>query len=63
MYAALAQLSKDLPIVTELANPHFVDTNAIPWIINPDAPDIGLKVDALCVCCCAVCYINTATTD
>jgi len=42
--AALAQLSKDLPIVTELANPHFVDTNAIPWIINPDAPDIGLKV-------------------
>merc|ERR1712166_1650339 len=42
--AALAQLSKDLPIVTELANQHFVDTNAIPWIINPDAPDIGLKV-------------------
>jgi len=31
-------------VVTELANPHYVDTNAIPWIINPDAPDIGLKV-------------------
>lgn len=27
-----------------LSNPHFVDTNAIPWIINPDAPDIALKI-------------------
>jgi len=30
--------------ITELSNAHFVDTNAIPWIVNPDAPDIGLKI-------------------
>eukprot|EP00932_Pfiesteria_piscicida_P007709 SRR837773.1789.p2 GENE.SRR837773.1789~~SRR837773.1789.p2 ORF type:complete len:326 (-),score=133.48 SRR837773.1789:32-1009(-) len=28
----------------ELSNPHHVDTNVIPWIVNPDAPDIGLKI-------------------
>lgn len=28
----------------EAVNPHFVDTNTLPWIINPDAPEIGLKV-------------------
>lgn len=27
-----------------LTNPHFVDTNALPWIVDPDAPDIGLKI-------------------
>lgn len=25
-------------------NPHFVDTRAVPWIINPGLPDIALKV-------------------
>jgi len=34
---------------TELAegasvNPHFVDTNTLPWIIDPDAPEIALKL-------------------
>jgi len=28
----------------ELTNPHFVDTNKLPWIVNPEAPDIGLKI-------------------
>jgi hypothetical protein len=39
----LAKLTKDVEDA-ELSNPHYVDTNAIPWIINPDAPDIALKV-------------------
>merc|ERR1711934_218599 len=30
--------------VTELTNPHYVDTNALPWITNPDAPEIAIKV-------------------
>merc|ERR550514_2240038 len=30
--------------VTELKNPHCVDTNALPWICNPEMPDIALKV-------------------
>jgi len=34
----------ETPIVTELTNPHYVDTNAIPWIVNPEAPEIALKV-------------------
>ncbi len=25
-------------------NPHFVDTRALPWIINPGLPDIALKI-------------------
>ncbi len=25
-------------------NPHFIDTRALPWIVNPDLPDIALKV-------------------
>merc|ERR1719382_602798 len=32
------------PPITELANPHIVDTTAIPWIVDPAAPDIGIKV-------------------
>merc|ERR1711865_204078 len=42
--AALTKLTSDLDIISELANSHFVDTNAIPWIVNPDSPDIGLKI-------------------
>merc|ERR550514_210952 len=30
--------------VTELKNPHWVDTNALPCICNPEMPDIALKV-------------------
>ncbi|MGI9329056.1 MAG: cupin domain-containing protein [Pseudomonadales bacterium] len=26
------------------AHPHFVDTRALPWIENPEVPDMGLKV-------------------
>jgi hypothetical protein len=25
-------------------NPHFVDTRALPWLLNPDTPDVGLKI-------------------
>jgi hypothetical protein len=25
-------------------HPHFVDTRAVPWFVNPDAPDLALKV-------------------
>lgn len=25
-------------------NPHCVDTASLPWIVNPDSPDIGLKI-------------------
>lgn len=24
--------------------PHFTDTKALPWIVNPDTPDVGLKI-------------------
>merc|ERR1711907_451587 len=34
----------EMPTITELTNPHYVDTNAIPWIVNPEAPEIALKV-------------------
>ena len=26
------------------SHPHFIDTRQVPWIINPDLPDIGLKI-------------------
>ncbi len=25
-------------------HPHFVDTRAVPWLVNPELPDMGLKV-------------------
>lgn len=25
-------------------HPHFVDTRALPWLTNPDTPDVGLKI-------------------
>jgi quercetin dioxygenase-like cupin family protein len=25
-------------------HPHFVDTRQVPWLVNPDLPDIGLKI-------------------
>ena len=25
-------------------HPHFIDCRSVPWVINPDLPDIGLKV-------------------
>merc|ERR1712039_44389 len=40
-----ARISKAVvPPVSSLSNPHYVDTNALPWICNPEAPDIALKV-------------------
>jgi len=42
--AELRVLNTQGEVTTELTNPHYVDTNKIPWIINPDAPDIALKV-------------------
>jgi len=41
---ALCSHGADVAQTAELANPHYVDTNAIPWIINPEAPDIALKI-------------------
>lgn len=34
----------DVPVVEQLSNPHWVDTNALPWICNPEAPEIALKI-------------------
>lgn len=34
----------DVPTSLELSNPHWVDTNALPWISNPEAPEIAIKV-------------------
>lgn len=34
----------DVPVVDKLSNPHWVDTNALPWICNPEAPEIALKI-------------------
>ncbi len=25
-------------------HPHFIDTRAVPWLVNPELPDMGLKV-------------------
>ena len=25
-------------------HPHFIDTRAVPWVIDPNVPDVGLKV-------------------
>ena len=29
---------------SEVTHPHFVDTRSVPWAVNPDMPDVGLKV-------------------
>lgn len=34
----------EVEVATELKNPHWIDTNALPWIFNPEAPEIALKV-------------------
>jgi len=34
----------DVPVATSLTNPHWIDTNSLPWIVDPAAPDIGLKL-------------------
>lgn len=36
--------AEGIAVATELGNPHYIDTNALPWIVNPDAPAIGLKI-------------------
>merc|ERR1719247_3055165 len=38
-----ALLSKAQDTITELANPHYVDTNALPWIGAPD-DEIKIKI-------------------
>ncbi len=25
-------------------HPHFIDTRCVPWVVNPELPDIGLKI-------------------
>jgi len=42
--AAITHKAEEVAAKAELTNPHFVNTKEIPWIINPDAPDIGLKI-------------------
>ncbi len=39
---SLVQADNVVPLESHL--PHFVDTRAVPWIENPDLPDIALKV-------------------
>lgn len=29
---------------SRLRHPHFIDTRDVPWVVNPDLPDIGLKI-------------------
>ena len=29
---------------SRLNHPHFVDTREVPWVVNPDLPEIGLKI-------------------
>ena len=29
---------------SKLGHPYFVDCRSVPWVVNPDLPDIGLKV-------------------
>lgn len=33
-----------VPVATTLTNPHWIDTNSLPWIVDPAAPEIGLKL-------------------
>ena len=30
--------------VGRAVHPHFIDTRAVPWVVNPDTPDLGLKI-------------------
>lgn len=34
----------NVPVATNLTNPHWIDTNSLPWIVDPAAPEIGLKL-------------------
>ncbi|MDH3640544.1 MAG: hypothetical protein OES38_00480 [Gammaproteobacteria bacterium] len=42
--------SRDLVVAAEgvasaeSTHPHFIDTRQVPWVVNPDTPDLGLKV-------------------
>ena len=40
----LGQLAADIDPEQEPGHPHFVDTRAVEWIVNPGLPDIALKV-------------------
>ena len=30
--------------VGRAVHPHFIDTQAVPWVVDPNVPDVGLKV-------------------
>jgi len=35
---------REVEVATTLTNPHWIDTNSLPWIVDPDMPEIGLKL-------------------
>jgi quercetin dioxygenase-like cupin family protein len=41
-WARMSGTEADAP--KALLGPHFVDTKKLPWIVNPDTPDVGLKI-------------------
>jgi len=42
--AALKLITTDVAVTDTLTNPHWIDTNALPWIVDPEMPEIGLKL-------------------
>ena len=38
------ELVDESAAASDFVHPHFVDTRAVPWIVDPTLPDIGLKV-------------------
>lgn len=41
-WARMSGTEADAP--KAIISPHFVDTKKLPWIVNPDTPDVGLKI-------------------
>merc|ERR1712232_638285 len=41
-WARMSGTEADAP--KAILSPHFVDTKKLPWIVNPDTPDVGLKI-------------------
>jgi hypothetical protein len=37
-------LAEVTPAADRAVHPHFVDTRAVPWFVNPKEPDFGLKI-------------------
>ena len=42
--AELNELAVDVDAAQQIDHPFFVDTRAVPWIVNPGLPDIALKI-------------------